>query len=56
MTEAELVDKLLNDATYGIQTHFVAQQDQIDSLRRQVEIQNRVIKEMWQKMKAVSAV
>lgn len=47
MNEAEIVDKLLNDAMYGIQTHFNAQQEQIDALKRQVQVQNRVIKELW---------
>jgi diaminopimelate decarboxylase len=47
----EITDKLLNDATYGIQTHFNAQQEQIDALKRQVDVQSRVLKEIWKKVK-----
>ena len=51
MTEAEIIDKLLNDATYGINTHFAAQEERHEALRKQVELQNQVIKAIWKKVK-----
>ena len=51
MTEAEIIDKLLNDATYGINTHFEAQEQRIEALKKQVELQSKLFKELWKRMK-----
>jgi hypothetical protein len=49
----ETFEKCWIDSTYAMNTHFSAQMEQIEALKKQIQVQNRVIKEMWARMKAV---
>ena len=47
----ELFEKQWNDSAYALSTHFEAMMGEIEHLRSQIKIQNKIIKEIWNKLK-----